>query len=129
MNDRAKKDIENVDDIKFLVDQFYRKVIDDEVIGYFFTRVIKLDWNHHLPTMYQFWETILLAQAAYKGNPVIKHIELHKKEPIKPQHFDRWLALWESTIDENFNGTIAEEAKKKAISMRLLMTAKIQSLQ
>ena len=122
------KDIETADDIKHLVDQFYSKVIEDEVIGYFFTEIVSLDWNLHIPIMYQFWETILLAKAAYKGNPVIKHTALHKKEPIESQHFDRWIMLWESTIDEHFSGTVAQEAKKKAIAMRMLMTAKIQSL-
>jgi hemoglobin len=125
----VKKDIENTDDIKFLVDAFYQKVVNDDVIGYFFTEVVPLSWERHLPVMYQFWETILLAKAAYKGNPVKKHLELHQKEPLEVKHFDRWLYLWKATIDEHFSGKVAEEAKKKAVTMKQLMMAKIRFLE
>ena len=120
-----KQEIQSAEHIRILVDNFYKKVIQDEVIGYFFTKVVVLDWDHHIPTMYQFWETILLAKAAYKGNPVIKHVELSQKEALKEVHFDRWIFLWEETIDEHFEGPVAEEAKKKALTMKQLMLFKI----
>ena len=53
------KDIETIEDIKKLVDNFYDKVAKDEVIGHFFTEIAKVDWDIHLPKMYRFWETFL----------------------------------------------------------------------
>ena len=120
------KDIENAQDIRTLVDAFYRKVIKDEVIGYFFTEVVALDWNLHLPIMYQFWDTILFAKAAYKGNPVKKHVDLHQQSPLELEHFERWIMLWEETITDHFAGPVAEDAKKKALTMKQLMVAKIK---
>ena len=54
--------------------------------------------------MVSFWETILLGTITYKGNPMIKHIELNKLSPLKQSHFERWLTLWEETINESFTG-------------------------
>ncbi|GJM30293.1 MAG: hypothetical protein DHS20C17_29280 [Cyclobacteriaceae bacterium] len=121
-----KKDITDINDIRLLVDTFYQSVIQDDVISYFFTRIVKLDFDQHLPTMYRFWETVLLKQASYQGNPVTKHLELHQKEPLKEYQFDRWIALWNATVDQYFEGKIANEAKQKADTMRQLMLAKIK---
>lgn len=120
-----KKDIENIDDIKLLVDSFYKKVIPDKTIGYFFTEVVKFDWEVHLPVMYSFWDSILFGTMNYKGNPMIKHIEMNKKENLHKEHFDQWMKLWGETIDELFVGEKANEAKKRAGSIGQLMQYKI----
>ncbi len=122
-----KKDIENIADIKLLVDSFYKKVIPDKTIGYFFTEVVKFDWEVHLPVMYSFWDSILFGTMNYKGNPMIKHIEMNKKENLHKEHFDQWMKLWGETIDELFVGEKANEAKKRAASIGGLMQYKIQN--
>ena len=118
-------DLENRKDIELLVDAFYRKVIIDDQIGVFFTEVVKLDWNTHIPIMYDFWETTLLGKMKYKGNPMIKHLDLNRKMPLNQGHFERWLSLWEETLEENFQGIKAEEAVKKARQIGQLMQFKI----
>ena len=120
------KKIENRTDIELLIDKFYEKVVVDDSIGFFFNDVIKLDWNKHIPVMYDFWESTLFRLAKYKGNPMLKHIELNKKAKLNPEHFKRWLELWEQTINENFHGTIAEEAILKANQIGGLMKFKIE---
>lgn len=119
------RDIQNRDDIEFLIDEFYKKLIVDEVIGFFFTEVVQLDWEKHIPVMYDFWESILLGNSTYHGNPMLKHIELNKKEPMTTAHFERWLSYWESTIMENFEGTKAQEAVSRARQIGELMKSKI----
>ena len=128
MDRRTKtlKDIENSQDIKLLIDEFYKQVVGDDLIGHFFTKVIPLDMDKHLPVMYDFWETTLLGNMKYKGNPMVKHIELSQKVPIQPEHFERWLALWERTITENFDGTKTEEAIQRAKQIAELMKYKVQ---
>lgn len=121
------KEILNRTDIESLVDKFYEKVIVDESIGFFFQDVIELDWKIHIPIMYDFWESTLLGLAKYKGNPVLKHIELNNKRKLKPEHFSRWLELWKQTIKENFYGAIAEDAIKKASQIGELMKFKIKT--
>ena len=120
------KDIENREDIETLINKFYKRIVSDELIGHFFTKVVKLDWEKHIPVMYDFWETTLLGQIKYKGNPMLKHIQLSKKETLTPAHFDRWLAHWKKTIEENFSGNKAKEAIQKANQIGGLMQFKIK---
>ncbi|MBI3882842.1 MAG: hypothetical protein HY305_01095 [Sphingobacteriales bacterium] len=74
-----KKDIEDIDDIKLLVDSFYNKVIDNELLAHYFNDIAKVNWEKHLPVMYSFWQTVLFSTMSFKGNPIVKHIELDKK--------------------------------------------------
>jgi len=75
-----KTDIRNRKDIEKLVNTFYNKVKTDAVIGYLFTEVARVNWEEHLPKMYDFWENILFCTANYNGNPMMKHKELHQKK-------------------------------------------------
>ncbi len=120
------KELENREDIEFLVDTFYKKIIDNDKIGFFFTKVIKLDWNKHIPIMCDFWETTLLGVAKYKGNPMLKHIELNAIEELNAKHFEHWLDLWKESIQENFVGEMSEEAIKRAEQIGGLMKFKIK---
>ena len=79
-----------------------------------------------MPVMYSFWESVLLSKPSYSGNPVLRHIELNQKTPLTEAHFDKWLELWFSTLDENFEGDIANSAKEKATMMKELMLYKIK---
>lgn len=106
----TKHDIRDRDDIRILVDTFYDKVQADATLSPVFHQV---DWPHHLPIMYNFWSTILLGDLSYQGNPLQKHLHL----PIDSVHFARWLALFRETIDQEFTGEKAEEAKMRAQSI------------
>lgn len=117
---KAKHDIETVIDIRQLIDSFYLKVRSDDLIGYIFNDIAHVNWELHLPKMYAFWEFLLLGGEAYQGNPMEPHRRLHDKIPLTKDLFDRWLALFRQTADENFSGILAEEAKNKA--MLLAMT-------
>ena len=72
-----KKDIDNRADIIALVDTFYQNVALNKQIGPIFTDIAKVDWSHHLPKMYDFWESILFGKAIYKGNPMLSHFALN----------------------------------------------------
>ncbi|MEO1053929.1 MAG: group III truncated hemoglobin [Bacteroidota bacterium] len=122
------RDIETRSDIEFMVDSFYRKVQNDTVIGYFFNEVVELDWQKHIPTMYDFWETTLLNNIKYKGNPMKVHLSLHQKSQLEPHHFDKWLKLFRETVDEHFAGSKAELAKTRALSIATVMQIKIHQL-
>jgi len=44
---------------------------------------------------------------------------------LKAEHFDRWLLLFKSTVDENFDGEKAELAKQRAMSIATIMQLNI----
>ncbi|MES2429334.1 MAG: group III truncated hemoglobin [Bacteroidota bacterium] len=122
-----KKDIENTEDILSLVNAFYKKVVDDNVIGYIFRDTANFSFETHIPIMVSFWESLLFGTANYKGNPMLQHIELNKKNPLTAEHFKHWLFLWETTVNENFSGKLAGEAITKAKSIAGLMEYKINN--
>lgn len=120
-------DIKTRQDIELLVDKFYEQVLVDDTIGVFFTEVVQLDWEVHIPIMYDFWETILLDHIVYKGNPMTKHIQLNKQKTLEPLHFERWLELWEKTVHTYFDGPTAEEAMSRAKQIGNLMKFKVEN--
>lgn len=120
-------DITKRADIEQLVDTFYEHVIKDDIIGEFFNEVMKLDWKVHIPIMYDFWETILLDHIVYKGNPILKHIQLNQKKALQSKHFERWLELWEKTVQTNFEGPKSEEAISRAKQIAALMKFKVEA--
>lgn len=119
-----KTDIRNRKDIEKLVNIFYDKVKTDEVIGYLFTDAAQVNWNLHLPKMYDFWENILFYSANYNGSPMVVHKELHQKSPIKPEHFQHWNELFNQTVDKLFQGAKADEIKNRALNISAVMMYK-----
>ncbi|UTW61600.1 group III truncated hemoglobin [bacterium SCSIO 12741] len=119
------KDIEKREDIELLVDTFYQKVIKDPVIGYLFNEVVPLNWELHIPKMYDFWESVLLDSQNYRGNPMKAHLDLHVKEALKKEHFDQWLVLFDQTLKELFSGPKADLALVRAQSIATVIQAKI----
>ena len=121
------KKLETRKDIEFLVDEFYNKVVKDETIGFFFEEVAKVDWSHHLPKMYSFWETLLMGNVSYKGNPMAMHFPINKKVAMEKFHFEQWVNLWTQTIHENFSGEMADLAIYKATNIANLMAYKMET--
>lgn len=122
----AMNDISTREDIEKLVNTFYDRVKTDGTIGFIFHQIVGEDWSHHLPVMYSFWETVLLAVPGYMGNPVKKHIDLDNRIRLEPQHFARWLQLWEATVDELFAGEIADMAKSKGMMLLNMIKMKVE---
>jgi hemoglobin len=120
-----KKDIENREDIRLLVDTFYRKVKDDDTIGFIFRDIVRMNWEKHLPVMYDFWDNALFYSGTYSGNPMNLHRHLHHIRPLDSKHFTRWVDLFVETIYEYFEGEKADLASKRAKSIAAIMEEKI----
>ena len=112
------KEISTREDVILLVDNFYEKVKQDELLGPLF---IHVNWPHHLPIMYSFWSSMLLGEQSYQGNPFQRHVGL----PITGVHFERWLELFHCTVDENFAGDKAIEVKDRARSIAAVWQHKL----
>lgn len=120
------KKLESRQDIEMLVNLFYTKVQQDEVIGFFFTDVAKTDWSKHLPKMYAFWETLLFGRPIYKGNPMAVHFPINAKVALEKHHFAHWVKCWTETVEENFSGEMADLAVYKATNIAALMAHKME---
>lgn len=120
-----KKDIVNRKDIEKLVNLFYDKVKQDKVISHFFTEVVNVDWEKHLPIMYRFWENVLFYTGNYNGNPMQQHLAIHAKHPFGIKDFTQWTKLFNETVDELFEGENAELIKQRAQSISTIMQIKM----
>jgi len=114
------RDIETIDDIKQLVDTFYGSVQADDLIGPIFNQVVENRWPQHLEKMYRFWQSILLHEPSYSGKPFPPHLKLD----INHLHFDRWIRLFELTVNGLFQGSNATTAIERAKLMGALFQAK-----
>jgi hemoglobin len=112
------KDIENKEEVAFLVETFYGKVLQNDELKPFFA---DLDFPAHLPKMIHFWSFVLLDEANYKTNVTEKHMHM----PLKKENFDTWLKLFTETVDENFEGEKAEMAKQRAFTIAWTISNKM----
>jgi hemoglobin len=117
-----ERDITCRADIELLINTFYDRVRNDEVIGRFFAHV---QWEKHLKLMYDFWENTLFYTGSYAGNPLKIHMDFHTRSPLSSVHFKRWEALFLSTLSDLFFGEKTELARQRAISISTVMQVKM----
>ena len=121
-------DIATRADVEARVRAFYGRALGDEIIGFLFTDVAKLDLEHHLPRITRFWETVLLGARSYGGGAFRPHIEINAQVPIRRGHFERWLWLWHTTVDELYTGPVADEAKRHATRVANAFHERIEAI-
>lgn len=95
-------------------------------MGPFFSRI--KDWDDHLEKLTDFWESSLFLKRTYLGDPLQAHIKADKdnnNNTISEFHFGLWLNLWFHTINENFEGEYAQNAKHRAQKMSTFLNLKI----
>ena len=108
--------------IEGLVRRFYARVRSDEELGPIFEAVIGDDWEPHLQIMMDFWSSLMLRTGRYSGQPLRKHLPLKQ---VRPEHFDRWLALFRDTCaeidDPRVGAAFIAKAERIAESFKLGM--------
>ncbi len=117
-----KNDITTIKDIKLLVNTFYDKIREDQLLKDIFNNKIEDRWPQHLEKMYTFWQTVLLEEHTYYGSPFLPHAKL----PVDLVHFEKWLILFNTTVDDLFEGEKAERAKWQGQRMAEMFHSKIE---
>lgn len=120
----TRHDITSLEDIKLMVDDFYGRVAQDDLLAPIFNFRLSSYWEPHLQKMYTFWNAVLFGVKGYDGNPFIKHATMELTEV----HFERWIGLFYGTIDTHFEGPMAEEAKNRGLMMANMFQIKLESL-
>lgn len=101
-------------DVEVLLRRFYGRVFTDDTLEEPFSELREKGLESHLPVMCDFWETVLFRAGLYRGNAFVVHRQLNDRHPLGANHFGRWLTLWESTVDDMYQGPAAERAKLQA---------------
>jgi hemoglobin len=104
--------------IRRLVETFYAKVREDELIGPIFNARVA-DWDDHLTKLTAFWASVVLRKPGYDGRPMRPHLIM----PLEGRHFDRWLDLFETNALAELPNEIAavfiDRARRIADSFEL----------
>ena len=111
--------------ISSLVDRFYVRVRDDELLGPIFAERIA-DWPAHLEQMKRFWRSVLHNSGEFTGSPMRKHVAI---DGLEERHFVRWLALFRETLrdgETNAEATDHVGNKARTIAESLLTGIKLQ---
>lgn len=109
LNDvRAEAEAMGVDEayISTLVDTFYERVQQNDLLGPIFERVVDGRWDKHLATMKNFWGSMALGLKSYDGRPMPKHMAL---EGLTEEHFATWLELFYKTLQDTAPSQAAED--------------------
>ena len=84
--------------ISILVDSFYDRIREHDILGPIFKNAIGENWTPHLSQMKAFWASVTLSSGVYSGKPVPAH---HKHiDSIQNEHFDIWLGLFRQTLED-----------------------------
>lgn len=119
-----KEDISGIEDIKLMVNVFYKKVREDDLLAPIFNFRLSTHWEPHLEKMYAFWNAALFGVKGYNGQPFIKHATMDLEE----EHFKRWMSMFNETIDTYFEGPVAEDAKSRAAIMASMFMHKLDQI-
>ena len=119
------QDITTREDLLFLMNTFYKKLLVDNRIKYIFTEVAKIDLSTHIPIITDFWEQNILGTGNYKNNVLQVHRHLNHQSRLSPAHFEVWLQHFDETINENYAGENAEKMKTRALSIANVMKIKL----
>lgn len=121
-----KNDIRNRDDVALLVNTFYTKIRANDELGPIFNNAIS-DWDSHLIHLTNFWESQLFRKNVFSGNPLKKHVEVdaNNDNTLSNDLFGLWLQFWLETLDELFEGELADLAKDRARNIASFMFMEI----
>ncbi len=111
MTGSTLRDLGDRDDVVELLGDFYHRAFADEVLRPVFVDVARMDLTKHLPIITDFWCKAILKEGEYRRNVFEPHRELNDLIALQPHHFERWLMLWHTTIDDRHAGPRADLAK------------------
>jgi hemoglobin len=92
-----------------LVRRFYAGARLDPLLGPVFDAAVD-DWDAHIAKVTAFWASALMGARGYRGNPLAEH----RKQPLTPEMFPRWLKIWGETVDAMLAPDLAEPVKARA---------------
>jgi hemoglobin len=122
------QDINTRSEILAFLKLFYQNIYQDNLLSPIFVEILGENLDTHLSSLADFWENVLFHNKEYKKNVLQIHINIHQKLALQKMHFDRWLELFNTTMNQMFEGSNADTMKIRASGVATLMLHKIATL-
>ena len=120
-----RPDLDTRETIEAFVDLFYQRILADPQLAPIFLDVAAIDLEVHLPHIKDYWCKLLLGERGYRRHTMNIHRQLHGRQPLRAGDFQRWLALFNATLDTNFAGPRTERARLVAAAIAGNMEASL----
>lgn len=121
-NAPQRGDIQGRDDVETVVVAFYTDIADDPLLGPFFEDV---DLAAHIPTLVDFWSSVLFHTGTYRGRPFAPHAAL---DGLDASHFRTWLKRFETTIQARYEGPNANTMIARARQIATVFQTKLDCI-
>jgi hemoglobin len=116
------RDLDTAEEIAEMVVRQYVDVVQDELLEPYFNFAPGfIDWQAHIESVADYWCHVLLYAPSYEIDIIEIHRSLHDTDAFTPELFDRWLEVFDDTIDGGWAGPHADQAKKRATGMAWAM--------
>jgi len=122
----ARPDLDSPEQIAAFVDRFYGRLLADPELRPIFIDAAGIDLPTHLPRIRAYWCKMLLGQPGYRRHTMKLHRAVHARRPFTPADFERWLALFNATLDAGFAGPFSERARRLAARIAANMQAGLE---
>lgn len=103
-------DLDSPVHIDEFVDRFYARVLVDPLLAPVFLDTAKIDIAVHLPHIKAYWRKMLLGDRDYQRHMMRLHRELDRRQPLGEAHYQRWLELFEDSLQKHYSGPVSERA-------------------
>jgi len=108
------RDLDTRPEIAEFVTRFYREIAQDNRFHLYFETIAHVDWHAHTLDLTDFWVGVLLGEPHTGGDELIEaHRWLHDTAPFDATLFDRWLEIFDATLDDGWTGLVTERARKR----------------
>ena len=114
---KDKPDMDTRQNIELFVDRFYQRLLKDEQLAPIFVDVAQIDLAVHLPHIKDYWCKLLLGERGYQRHTMHIHRQLHGKQALATDDFERWLGHFSTTLDAHFSGPQTEKARRIAAAI------------
>ncbi len=122
------RDLNDRVEIAEFVTRFYRDIAQDERFHHYFHTLAAVDWHAHTLELTDFWVGILLdAPDDHRdASGVIEaHRWLHDADPFDQPLFDRWLEIFDTTLDGGWAGPSTEIARRRGHGIAWAMAKRL----
>ncbi len=116
------RDLETPDEIVEMVTRQYVDIVQDDLLApYFNFGPGFIDWQAHIRTVADYWNHVVLLAPDYEIDTIENHRRLHDHSPFTGELLDRWLQIFDDTVDGGWTGPLSISAKRRARGMAWAM--------